>query len=164
MIERQLRQPILLVEDNDMDLDLALRAFKRGHGRHPIELARDGQEALEWLRRWQMGAADLPLLVLLDLNLPEVDGLTVLRHFKNHPQFAQIPVVVLTTSAEDRDVRQAYQLGANSYIVKPVDFDKFMEVTRQIELYWTVLNKLPAHSGAATHFSDERTAATDDEE
>ncbi len=135
-------RPILLVEDNPMDVDLTRRAFARRKLVNPFEVLRDGEEALTYVRHWE---ADMPLpvVILLDLKLPKVDGLEVLRQIKVHPQFCTVPVVILTTSAEDHDVRTAYQLGANSYIVKPVDFDKFIEVTEQIELYWSVLNRPP---------------------
>lgn len=137
-------KPILLVEDNPMDVDLTIRAFKRRKLSNPVEIARDGQEALAWLPRWETGAPT-PVVILLDLKLPRVDGLTVLRELKTHAIYRQIPVVVLTTSNEDQDIHEAYRLGANSYIVKPVDFDKFMDVARQIELYWTVLNQPPVY-------------------
>jgi len=135
-------KPILLVEDNPLDVDLTLRAFKRRKITNPIEVARDGEEALAWLPRWEAGA-EKPVVILLDLKMPKVDGLEVLQQIKSHPDFKTIPVVVLTSSAEDRDVREAYKLGANSYIVKPVNFEKFMDVAEQIELYWTVLNQPP---------------------
>jgi CheY-like chemotaxis protein len=134
--------PILLVEDNPMDVDLALRAFRRRRLMNPVEVARDGDEALAWLARWAAGEAP-PAVILLDLKLPRVDGLEVLRRFKADPIAKTVPVVVLTTSAENEDVRRAYQLGVNSYIVKPVDFEKFVEVASQIEVYWTVLNARP---------------------
>lgn len=132
---------ILLVEDNSVDLDLTLRAFNKRKLTNPIHVARDGAEALSWIPRWESGEP-WPTLILLDLKLPKVNGLEVLRHLKTHPTLRAIPVVVLTTSSEDVDMQKAYQLGANSYIVKPVDFEKFTEVTAQIELYWCVLNKL----------------------
>lgn len=133
---------ILLVEDNPMDVDLTLRAFAKRNLANPVRVARDGEEALSRLADWERG--DLPpVVVLLDLKLPKVDGLEVLRQIKQHPRFHSIPVVVLTTSAEDGDIRAAYRLGANSYIVKPVSFDNFMEVAAHIELYWGVLNKIP---------------------
>lgn len=135
-------RPILLVEDNPQDLDLTLRAFKRRNLANPIEVARDGQEALDFIPRWEAGET-LPLVILLDLKLPKVDGLEVLRQLRAAPASATLPVVVLTSSAEDRDVQTAYRLHANSYIVKPVDFDKFMEVATQIELYWCLLNHPP---------------------
>ena len=135
-------QPILLVEDNPVDLDLTLRAFAKRKLSNPIHVARDGAEALSWIPRWEAGEP-WPALILLDLKLPKVDGLEVLRQLKAHPTLRAIPVVVLTTSSEDIDMQQAYLLGTNSYIVKPVDFDKFMEVATQVELYWRLLNKLP---------------------
>ncbi|MCQ8103057.1 response regulator [Methylomonas sp. SURF-2] len=134
--------PILLVEDNPVDVDLTLRAFKRRKLANEVLVARDGEEALAWIPRWEAGEA-LPTVILLDLNMPRVDGLSVLRVLKTHPRLRSVPVVILTTSKEDRDVSTAYDLGANSYIVKPVEFDKFMEVAQQIELYWCVFNEMP---------------------
>jgi len=134
--------PILLVEDNPMDVDLALRAFKKRRLANPIEVSRDGEEALAWIPRWEAGEPP-PAVILLDLKLPRVDGLEVLRQIKAHPRLRGVPIVVLTTSADSQDVKRAYELGANSYIVKPVDFDKFVEVASQIEVYWTVLNSRP---------------------
>ena len=133
---------ILLVEDDPMDVDLTKQALARRGVANPVVVARDGEEALAYLPRWEAGEP-LPLVILLDLHLPKVDGLQVLSQIKSHPQFRAIPVVVLTTSSEDRDMQTAYQLGANSYIVKSVDFDKFMQVAEQIELYWCVLNTRP---------------------
>ncbi len=135
-------RPILLVEDNPMDIDLTRRAFARRKLVNPIQVARDGEEALAYLPRWEAGEL-LPAVILLDLKLPKVDGLEVLRQLKAHTQFCTIPVVILTTSSEDRDVQTAYQLGANSYIVKPVNFEKFVQVAEQIEVYWCVLNTPP---------------------
>lgn len=135
-------QPILLVEDNPVDLDLTLRAFAKRKLTNPVHVARDGAEALSWIPRWEAGEP-WPTLILLDLKLPKVDGLEVLRQLKAHPTLRAIPVVVLTTSSEDADMQKAYLLGTNSYIVKPVDFDKFIEVAAQVELYWRLLNKLP---------------------
>lgn len=142
MIDDTGSRPILLVEDNPMDLDLTLRAFGRRKLTNPILVARDGQEALDWIPRWAAGEP-LPLLVLLDLKLPRVDGLEVLRRLRVEPISQDLPVVVLTSSGEDRDVQAAYRLRANSYIVKPVNFDKFVEVATQIELYWRLLNHPP---------------------
>ncbi|MBU1663909.1 MAG: response regulator [Gammaproteobacteria bacterium] len=134
--------PILLVEDNPVDVDLTLRAFSRRKLVNPVLVARDGEEALAWVPRWEAGE-QLPAVILLDLNMPRVDGLTVLRELKAHPVLRTIPVVILTTSKEDHDIHAAYRLGANSYIVKPVDFDNFMDVAQQIELYWCVTNERP---------------------
>lgn len=135
-------RPILLVEDNPMDVDLTRRAFAKRNISNPLEVARDGEEALAWVERFVDGEP-LPVVILLDLKLPRVPGLDVLREVKRHPQLSSVPVVVLTTSREDEDVKTTYQLGANSYIVKPVEFDKFMEVATQIDLYWCVLNQRP---------------------
>ena len=132
--------PILLVEDNPADLDLTIRAFSLSNLTNPINVARDGEEALEFIQRWEQGEA-LPVVILLDLKLPKIDGLEVLKTIKTHPEFNTIPIVVLTSSAESSDMKTAYKLGANSYIVKPVDFEKFIEVAKHIELYWSVLNK-----------------------
>ncbi|RME48014.1 MAG: response regulator, partial [Caldilineae bacterium] len=123
-------------------IDLTLRAFARHKLTNPILVARDGDEALQYVLQWE-GGAPLPLLILLDLKLPKVDGLDVLRQIKAHPRFRTLPVVILTTSHDDRDVETAYRLGANSYIVKPVDFDRFMEVAAQLERYWLTLNTPP---------------------
>lgn len=131
--------PILLVEDNPLDLDLTLRAFARQKITNPILIARDGEEALAFMHKWDAGDA-LPVVILLDLKLPKVSGLEVLEIVKAHPIYKTIPIVVLTTSDESSDMKTAYTLGANSYIVKPVDFEKFMEVAINIELYWTVIN------------------------
>ena len=136
-------RPILLVEDKPMDVDLTLRAFKRRHLSNPVHVARDGEEALAWIPRWQSGEPT-PVVILLDLKLPRVDGLEVLRQFKGHATLRTIPVVVLTTSAEHQEVQTAYQLGANSDIFKPVEFEKFMDVIGQIDLYWTLVNQPPA--------------------
>jgi CheY-like chemotaxis protein len=133
-------RPILLVEDNPMDVDLTLRAFARRRLANPVEVARDGEEALARIAAWEAGTQPA-IVILLDLKLPKVDGLEVLRQLKTHARFHSIPVVVLTTSSEDSDIRAAYGLGANSYIIKPVSFENFMDVVAQIELYWGVLNK-----------------------
>lgn len=134
--------PILLVEDNEAAAELALRAFRRRKISNPVYVARDGEEALDYVER--RGAfsenAPVPSVILLDLRIPKVDGLDVLRQLKQHPIYRNIPVVVLTTSAEDRDVRRSYELGAASYIVKPVEFEKFQEVVERIDLYWMVTN------------------------
>ena len=135
-------RPILLVDDNPMDVDLTLRAFKRSTLGNPIQVARDGEEALAWIPRWEAGEPQ-PVVILLDINMPKVSGLEVVRQLKSHPVLRIIPVVMLTTSAVAKDVETAYLHGANSYIVKPVDFDKFSAVAAQIQLYWGVLNRLP---------------------
>ncbi|MFZ5796894.1 MAG: response regulator [Thermodesulfobacteriota bacterium] len=135
-----LNRPVLLVEDNPVDLDLTLRAFARRNLINPVVVARDGEEALAFLPRWRSGEPR-PLVILLDLKLPRVHGLEVLQRFKADPVSQDIPVVILTSSAEDRDVTDAYRFGANSYIIKPVDFDKFLEVAGRIKLYWCITNQ-----------------------
>jgi CheY-like chemotaxis protein len=134
--------PILIVEDRFTDLDLTKRAFERRRLINPIQVARDGEEALAYIDRWEAGERP-PVFILLDLGLPKLSGLEVLREFRNQPTSSNIPIIVLTTSAEDRDIEEAYKLGCNSYIVKPVEFDKFMEVALQIEVYWCLLNTTP---------------------
>jgi CheY-like chemotaxis protein len=133
--------PILLVEDNPMDVDLTQRALRRQVA-NEVVIARDGEEAINMIPRWEMGEP-APTLILLDLKLPRISGLEVLEQLKHHPTYASIPVVILTTSRDHGDLRRAYQLGANSYIVKPVDFDRFLEVAAQVQHYWTVLNEPP---------------------
>ena len=138
---------ILLVEDNPNDAELALYALNKNRVANHIEVVRDGAEALDYLfcvgayahRRIENG----PKVVLLDLKLPKVDGLDVLRRIKADPRTRLIPVVVLTSSREERDIVESYQLGVNSYIVKPVDFEQFTEAVRQLGLYWMLLNQAP---------------------
>jgi CheY-like chemotaxis protein len=125
-----------------MDVDLTRRAFRRQKLDLPIEVARDGEEAVNYIQRWE-NRQPPPLLILLDLKLPKIDGLEVLRQIKTHPVFRTIPVVILSTSSEESDIQVAYQEGANSYIVKPVDFDRFMHIVDQIQTYWCGLNTPP---------------------
>jgi len=138
---------ILLVEDNPRDVELTLRALKKHNLANKVHVVSDGAEALEFL--FATGAyADRdvnhgPKLILLDLKLPKVDGLEVLRRIKADERTKAIPVVVLTSSREERDVVESYKLGVNSYIVKPVDFDKFLESVGEIGLYWLLLNEPP---------------------
>ena len=138
---------ILLVEDNPNDVELTLHALKRHNLANRVEVLRDGAEALEYLFCTGAYAARVieapPKIVLLDLKLPKVDGLEVLRQIKADPRTRKIPVVVLTTSQEQRDIIESYDLGVNSYIVKPVNFDQFVEATRILGLYWLVLNEPP---------------------
>lgn len=136
------RGEILLVEDNPVDIDLTQRAFQRRKLANPIRVVRDGEAAVGMLEHWH-GGGRLPEVVLLDIKLPKLDGIEVLRAYRNDPLTATLPVVMLTSSAEDRDIRRAYDAGANSYIVKPVSFERFLEVAAEIELYWCVLNQLP---------------------
>lgn len=140
MSKKYNNHPILLVEDNSVDIDLTIRAFKKRNLNNPIQIARNGEEALKYIEKWNAGD-QTPVVILLDLKMPKVDGLEVLKVLKTHEKYATIPVVVLTTSSDNKDIEKAYKLGANSYIVKPVNFDKFVEVASQIELYWNVLNE-----------------------
>ncbi|HEU0265820.1 MAG TPA: response regulator [Geobacterales bacterium] len=135
-------RPVLLVEDNPVDIDLTLRAFARRKLVNSIQVARDGEEALAWLGRWEAGEP-LPQVVLLDIKLPRIPGLEVLAQLKANPVSHSIPVVMLTSSAEDQDIAAAYRLGANSYIVKPIDFHKFLDIADTIELYWCITNQPP---------------------
>ena len=135
-------RPILLVEDNPVDLDLTLRAFERCKMANPVLVARDGQEVLDWIPRWEAGEP-MPLVILLDVKLPRVNGLEVLRLLREKPVCQCVPVVMLTSSREDRDVQMAYQLHANSYIAKPVSFDKLVDLATQIQRYWCLTNTPP---------------------
>lgn len=134
--------PILLVEDNPADVELTLRAFKRRKLANVIAVARDGEEALDYVHHRGRFAENAPVpgLILMDLRLPKVDGLQVLREIKSHPVYRNISVVMLTTSSEDRDIKTSYELGAASYLVKPVEFEKFAEVVERIDLYWILTN------------------------
>ena len=138
---------ILLVEDNPNDIELALHALKKHNLANRIQVVRDGAEALDFLfARGAFSHRDInqiPRVVLLDLKLPKVDGLEVLRQIKGDPRTRKIPVVVLTSSREERDVVESYSLGVNSYILKPVDFQQFTEAVRTIGLYWLLLNEPP---------------------
>jgi len=135
---------ILLVEDNPNDLELALRAFERHKFANSIEVARDGQEALDYLLGGNGRAAGIaPRVVLLDLKLPKIDGLQVLREIRADDTLKHLPVVILTSSREESDIVESYDLGVNSYIVKPVDFDKFVETVQTLGLYWLLLNEPP---------------------
>ena len=130
-------RPILLVEDNPDDEQLALRALRRGRVTNPIHIARDGEEALATL----FASDPLPGVVLLDLKLPKIDGLEVLQQIRANERTQRLPVVILTSSSEQRDIIESYNLGANSYVRKPVDFDQFSEAVAQLGLYWAVLNE-----------------------
>jgi two-component system response regulator len=138
---------ILLVEDNPADVKLALHTLRKRNLSNNIEVARDGEEALDFLfcrgKFAERSFQQPPRLVLLDLKLPKVDGLQVLRELKGDERTRAIPVIVMTSSKEDRDIVDSYKLGVNSYIQKPVDFDQFQKVIEQLELYWLVVNQSP---------------------
>jgi two-component system response regulator len=138
---------ILLVEDNPDDEALTVRALEKHRVANRVEVVRDGAEALDWIFRKGKHASrppEDPSLVLLDLKLPKVDGLEVLKRLRSDPATRRIPVVALTSSREEPDVRRAYDLGVNSYVVKPVDFNSFLEATGRLGLYWLLLNQAPA--------------------
>jgi two-component system response regulator len=130
---------ILLVEDTEDDIELTRRALKKNRLTNPLVVARDGQEALDYL----FGGGEPPAIILLDLQLPKIGGLEVLRRLKSDPRTRLIPIIILTSSREERDVVDGYTNGANSYIRKPVDFDQFTEAVRQLGLYWLILNEPP---------------------
>jgi len=136
---------ILLVEDNPDDVDLTLRALKQNNIMNKVIIARDGVEALDYLLGTGMyegrDAKDLPVVTLLDLKLPKIDGLDVLRRIRQNEITRLLPVVILTSSTEDKDVITGYQLGANSYVRKPVDFKEFIEAIKLLGLYWLIWNK-----------------------
>ncbi len=138
---------ILLVEDNPNDVELTLHALRKHNIANHIHVVRDGAEALEFIFGPDAGAGrpirNGPRVILLDLKLPKVDGLEVLRRVKGDHRTRAIPVVVLTSSREERDMVESYKLGANSYIVKPVDFQQFTDSVRQLGLYWLLLNEPP---------------------
>jgi len=143
---------ILLIEDNPDDEALTLRALKRNNILNNVVIARDGAEALDYLfgqgQHQQREANRLPELVLLDLKLPKIDGLEVLRRIRADDRTRRLPIVILTSSNEERDIVAGYDLGANSYIRKPVDFNQFTEAVRQLGIYWLVLNVSPPRSGS----------------
>ncbi len=138
---------ILLVEDTPGDLELGLRALRKANLANPIEVARDGVEAIEFIFCEGPHAGrkieDAPRMILLDLKLPKIDGLEVLRRIKSDPRTKEIPVVVLTSSKEQSDIVESYKLGVNSYIVKPVNFDQFAAPVQQLGMYWLLLNQPP---------------------
>jgi two-component system, response regulator len=148
---------ILFVEDNPEDVEITLRAFQKYHLANKIHVVRDGEEALECLfgtgRYARNNGHERPRLILLDLKLPKVDGIEVLQQCKTDPRTKTIPVVVLTSSREEQDLVKSYNLGVNSYVVKPVDFPQFTDAVRHVGLYWMLLNQLPAEGQGATDYT-----------
>ncbi len=138
---------ILLVEDNPNDVELTLHALRKYHIANRIEVVRDGAEALDFIfgtGEYEERQPDhLPKVILLDLKMPKVDGLEVLKTIKSDPRTQSIPVVILTSSAEEQDIVESYRLGVNSYITKPVDFERFSKAVRQLGFYWLLLNQSP---------------------
>jgi CheY-like chemotaxis protein len=140
---------ILLVEDSEPDVELTLTALQRHGLANEVVVARDGAEALDYLRRrgpFQDRRDPDPVVILLDVKMPRVDGLTVLREIKAEPSLRNIPVVMLTSSREERDLVESYRLGANAYVVKPVDFEQFEDAIRKVGVFWALLNEPPPQS------------------
>jgi two-component system, response regulator len=137
---------ILLVEDNPADAEMAMRALKRGHLTNSIEWLKDGEAALDYVFRrgaYAERPEGNPRLILLDLKMPKLDGTDVLRALKGEPSTRTVPVVMLTSSNEEADIVRTYDLGVNSYIVKPVEFDRFVDAVSKLGIYWAVMNKVP---------------------
>ena len=137
---------IILIEDNPADVELTLRALKRNRISNRIIVLKDGEEALDFFfarGSYKNRPDQQPKLILLDLKLPKVDGLEVLRVLKSDPKLKMIPVVVLTSSRQETDMVKSYQIGVNSYIVKPVEFEQFVKAIKELGLYWLLLNELP---------------------
>ncbi|MDC4204248.1 MAG: response regulator [Candidatus Manganitrophus sp.] len=141
---------VLLVEDNADDEALTLRALRKNNIRNEVVVVHDGQEALDYLfGQGPYAGRGLPQIVLLDLKLPKINGLEVLQRLREDPRTCFLPVVILTSSKEEQDLIEAYRLGTNSYVQKPVDFREFTEAVRQLGLYWLILNEPPPKPGAA---------------
>ncbi len=143
-------QSVLLVDDNPDDVEMTRMAFRKSNIVNEVVVVNDGQEALDYLFASGVGNGDFPVMpnmILLDLNLPKVTGLQVLRRIRADARTKLLPVVVLTTSSEDKDIISSYDLGANSYVRKPVDFEQFVEAMRNLGLYWLVINELPPALG-----------------
>lgn len=139
---------ILLVEDNPNDIELEMRALKKHNLTNKVQVAKDGAEALDYLfgtgAYAGRGKFSQPKVIFLDLKLPKVSGLEVLQKIKMDERTKHIPVVVLTSSSEERDLIESYKLGVNSYIAKPIDFEKFLQITTELGFYWVLLNRLPS--------------------
>ena len=137
--------PILLIEDNPMDVDLTRRAFVRHNLTNPLEVLRDGQEALDFLfakgKFETLRLSSQPKVILLDIKMPKVDGIEVLRRIKSDKRTRMIPVVIMTSSSEEKDLVTSYKLGVNSYVVKPVDFENFSRAVGELGLYWLLANR-----------------------
>lgn len=145
-------KPILLVEDNPRDIELTLAALEENRLANEVVVVRDGEEAIDYLDRrgiFRLRAEGNPAVVLLDLKLPKIDGLEVLEHVKTSPSLQTVPVVMLTSSREEPDLTKSYKLGANAYVVKPVDFNEFTKAIRELGLFWAVINQPPPGSVVA---------------
>jgi len=137
---------ILYAEDDERDIELTMEALGEHNLANSVKVVRDGEEALDWLYRrgaYEGRVGEDPVLILLDIKMPKVDGLQVLRQIRSDARLKTIPVVMLTSSREERDMLESYQLGVNAYVVKPVDFENFVEAVKEIGLFWVLLNELP---------------------
>jgi two-component system, response regulator len=143
----QKNKVILLVEDNPVDEELTIRAFERNNIKNTVVVARDGAEALDYMfgtgKHESRGTLEKPQLVLLDLKLPKIDGLEVLKKIREHASTKHTPVVILTSSKEQQDIVKAYDLGTNAYVQKPIDFNEFVSAVQQLGLFWLILNEYP---------------------
>lgn len=146
-MENKKEVEILIVEDNQNDVEMAIRALKKNNLSNEIQVVEDGAEALDFIyakgKYSERKQNKHPKIILLDLKLPKIDGLEVLREIKTNPETKRIPVILLTSSKEENDMVESYQLGVNSYIVKPVDFNKFVDAVKSIGYYWLLLNQQP---------------------
>lgn len=140
-------RPILLVEDNPDDVELTLHALRENGVHNPVTVAKNGADAVEKLfgKEGESSPA-LPVIVLLDLNLPKLSGIEVLKRIRGHDRTQMLPVIVLTSSKEERDLVESYRFGANSYVRKPVDFEEFHKAARQLSMYWLMLNEVPSEA------------------
>ncbi len=134
-------KPILIVEDNPIDLDLAKRAFQYNQVLNPIQTARDGLEAIGNIDKWVNGA-EIPAIILMDLKLPKMSGLEVIKEFKSEKVCKMVPIIVLTSSTDSGDISNAYDFGANSYLIKPIGYDQFLDLVSVINQYWIKSNVL----------------------
>lgn len=154
---------ILLVEDNEKDIELTLAALDEHNLANEVEVLHDGAEALDFFYRrgaFANRASGLPVVVLLDLKMPKVDGLEVLKQLKNDPELRRVPVVMMTSSREEQDLVKSYALGANAYVVKPVDFRQFVDSVKQLGFFWAILNEPPPGCAAKTMGGDQQSAGT----
>jgi CheY-like chemotaxis protein len=150
-------KPILLVEDSANDIELTLAALEDSHVANPVIVLRNGAEALDFLAaRDDNTCAKQPVVVLLDIKMPKVSGIEVLRTIKSNPQTAALPVVMLTSSREGPDIDECYRIGANAYVVKPVEFEEFSRAVKDVGRFWAVVNEPPQHTHAATATSAGR--------
>ena len=139
-------KPILLVEDSANDIELTLAALEDSHVANPVIVLRNGAEALDYIAKYAAAdALDQPVVVLLDIKMPKVSGIEVLRKLKANPHTAPVPVVMLTSSREGPDIDECYQIGANAYVVKPVDFEEFSRAVKDVGRFWAVVNQPPQH-------------------